>query len=757
MNYRAFCAAIFVLIAGICAAHAFGLGFGHLGALKNSSIMRSSYSGPANVVASPVNFWGLRAVSTAYASSHGKLVNITRASDSHACDVLSSSSTGGFGLTGNCGTGADNGQSAASFCTSTTCSIATFYDQSGTSNLTATAVSLNLSCLNGLPCAVFNGSTSFASDSTTTQAQPLTISAVAERTGAFTSYGQILDSNTNDYGLTFSTSANSIFCYGGSVVNVSALDNAPHAIQCVMTGTTTSSAVIDGTATTGNFGTSSLGGTLQIGRGLNNLTGNIWEIGLWGSAFNSTQYANMTTNQQTYWGFSSNCPQGLALADGCTGAQASGVKPYPNLATPGILTAVAIRTGSGYTTGGPYSWTATGGGCAVEPAGTVTVTGGNLGGSAGLSYTITTAGSGCTSRPTIAIPAGAGAGSNGAMVAVLYTSTPHNQATPYNVPGVDYPVGYDRTLSLKDPTVQGNLPSGATVSGSTVTISGNNVTLNGYDFCSHSASLTINASVTGYSVTNNKFCNPVANGQNITLNNSTSGVVKYNDFNGGAVLGGNGSTAAQGCGSNCGPNGALCCGGPTSLTFEYNYCYQQDSKCFQVNGTSSGAVIEKYNLYDTLGNCATGTGNPCAHGETEYSFGSGTLNQTVSFNAYWNPFHCTQQGGDTAGCPNGNPGNLTAIAALQADTLSINGTTFDHNFILQPGPGTPCAVSNAFAYTGQAAIFDGAQGGGTITNVAENANIIDASGAQITWYHTSLGSGVTTTNNITAVGGGACN
>ena len=31
-------------------------------------------------------------------------------------------------------------------------------------------------------------------------------------------------------------------------------------------------------------------------------TGYIGEIGIWGSAFNSTQYGNMHTNQSGYWG-----------------------------------------------------------------------------------------------------------------------------------------------------------------------------------------------------------------------------------------------------------------------------------------------------------------------------------------------------------------------------------------------------------------------------------------------------------------------
>lgn len=482
----------------------------------------------------------------------------------------------------------------------------------------------------------------------------------------------------------------------------------------------------------------------------NEYYGSISDLAVWASRISNSALTALVVVPTTA------CPFASALSDGCTGAQASGITPFPNLMNTGVLQGVVIRTGSGYTNG-TYSWVGAGGGCVIFPTGTITVSGGNLGGPSGLSYTITNVGSGCTSRPTIATPAGAGAGSNGGLTSVLYTTTAHNVATTFNVPGVDYPVGYDRTLTLKNPVVNANLPSGATVSGTTVTINSNNVTLNGFDFCAHNASLTIPASTTGTVVTNNRFCNPVANGQNITLGSSSTTTIKYNDFNGGAPLGGNGSTAAQLCGANCGPNGAVCCS-MASLTFEYNYCYQQDSKCLQVQGT--GPFIEKYNVYDTLGNCPTGGSNPCAHGEADYSFGAGTLNWTSSFNLYWNPFHCTTLDPsvwDNLGCPNGNPGNLSSIAALQADTLSINGTTMDHNVILMPGPNTGCPSAATFAYTGENVIFDGAQGGGTLTNVAETANIIDGSGIQKTWSHNSLGSGVTTTNNITAVGGGACN
>src|ERR1700730_4563666 len=69
----------------------------------------------------------------------------------------------------------------------------------------------------------------------------------------------------------------------------------------------------------------------------------------------------------------------------------------------------------------------------------------------------------------------------------------YNLATrpPWQVAGVDYYVGIDRAAypsnaNLKDPSVQANLPVGATASGPTVRVSGSsNITLDGFDFSLH--------------------------------------------------------------------------------------------------------------------------------------------------------------------------------------------------------------------------------------------------------------------------------
>ena len=103
-----------------------GPGGGHSGA--GPIPPPAGYVGPADVVANPLLFYSMRAVSNAYALANGKLANLVRASDGHACDVLAAT-TGDTGLTANCGTGGDNGQLMVSFCGGTTCAVAIWYNQ----------------------------------------------------------------------------------------------------------------------------------------------------------------------------------------------------------------------------------------------------------------------------------------------------------------------------------------------------------------------------------------------------------------------------------------------------------------------------------------------------------------------------------------------------------------------------------------------------------------------------------------------------
>jgi hypothetical protein len=78
------------------------------------TISGGSYVGPGDIKTYS-EWWGLRAYSAAEAAAAtAKIVNVSRVTDSHTCDFIVATN-GGFGVTANCSTGGDNGQSLATF------------------------------------------------------------------------------------------------------------------------------------------------------------------------------------------------------------------------------------------------------------------------------------------------------------------------------------------------------------------------------------------------------------------------------------------------------------------------------------------------------------------------------------------------------------------------------------------------------------------------------------------------------------------
>lgn len=401
-----------------------------------------------------------------------------------------------------------------------------------------------------------------------------------------------------------------------------------------------------------------------------------------------------------------------STTDGCAGAQAHGSILYPTLADPQSVIALNIDGGSGYTDG-TYSWTSTGGGCSVAASGTITVSGGKLGGGTRGqpgSYTIVVEGAGCTSRPTIVVPGGAGGGTGGVITPSVYQLTPHNALATiginWSVAGVDYPVGYDTTLSLADPTTAG-LPSGCTFSGSTVTCAGSGGTLNGYDFSLHITRLNITAA--GWTITNNKFkCGATISAlQTITIGTAVNGTttIKYNTVDGGAGLGGTGCVSGGMVASLLGTNAQQ-----GTVIIQYNYCFNADSKCVNFGGNGTGTTLvvhEDFNYYTTFGICGGG----CAHGEAEYSFGAvgGGNGQIIDWGSGSGSFSYN------VGLVNyyQTPSNLTSALSQTADGIKI-GTNANHNYGLLQGTQSYTGSNNNNGQVASAAMFCGHQEGGTV-------------------------------------------
>jgi hypothetical protein len=118
--------------------------------------------------------------------------------------------------------------------------------------------------------------------------------------------------------------------------------------------------------------------------------------------------------------------------------------------------------------------------------------------------------------------------------------TPASHPPPWNVAGVDYPVGYRTLVELLDPAT-GPLPSGCSYSatgsangGAIVTCSGaNDLTFNGWDFSLHNCTvLDIKSNVTGtVRISNSKFVNgsncSVSNGYLVMIENPAVANFKF--------------------------------------------------------------------------------------------------------------------------------------------------------------------------------------------------------------------------------------
>ena len=270
-----------------------------------------TYTGPGDVVSSPLIWWGLRAYSAAAAGT--KAARVCNASDASCADI-NTLANGDFDLT--------TVRGAPLNCTDDACTIKTLYDQTGANNCEgsvpcdvtnatiANRPTLKFDCGGGKACAHFNGTSSQLNvviRHDTSYPQPISGSAVAERTGNFSASGDIF---AEVFGSTilfrFSAAPNlaEIRAQGG-IIQPAQTDGSPHSMQLVFNGAS-SVMVIDGASTTGNPGPSGLVGfsTFSIGgAGSEFMAGYLSEIGWWNGAFSSGQQTSLTSNQRAYYAF----------------------------------------------------------------------------------------------------------------------------------------------------------------------------------------------------------------------------------------------------------------------------------------------------------------------------------------------------------------------------------------------------------------------------------------------------------------------
>jgi hypothetical protein len=277
----------------------------------------ASYTGPGDLSltggVTPVAWFGMRAFSAAKRGNAA--INICDPSNVTCADWNTNAVTGALVATTNPLNGTD--------CTvSTTCTVQKIYDQlagnacsSASCDIVQTTAAnrptFKWSCVNSLPCAVFAqaSSQSFASGNTYAHAQPLSFSVVSEQTASPGNYvGLLGDASANNTGPLWSAAAGDVVIYGGSgIVNVAAANNSLHAMNFLLSGSS-SNANIDGTNTSVSTGASSYNGTIHVFHGAAAFaTGYFEEGGIWTGSFSSTDDASLCHNQFTYWGTVTSC------------------------------------------------------------------------------------------------------------------------------------------------------------------------------------------------------------------------------------------------------------------------------------------------------------------------------------------------------------------------------------------------------------------------------------------------------------------
>lgn len=253
--------------------------------------------------------WGTRAYSSA--TRGNKLVNVCNSTggvDVGCADMLSDASTGAIVPQ------TINGLS----CPAANCTIKIWYDLTGNTNCSANAcdqvqatvanrVTLTASAIGTKTCGVSsNASQLYATaNSLTSQAQPVSATLVAKwasTSGNQLAFGALSGGPGAGYGMATPNFA----LYGSTIVNGSAADTSPHAIQYIF-NTASSFVVVD--STTGSTSTS--GGVALSGAtalfadafGQSMASGGIiCETGIAVGAWNGTDTSNMHTNQSTYYG-----------------------------------------------------------------------------------------------------------------------------------------------------------------------------------------------------------------------------------------------------------------------------------------------------------------------------------------------------------------------------------------------------------------------------------------------------------------------
>jgi large repetitive protein len=291
-----------------------------------------------------------------------------------------------------------------------------------------------------------------------------------------------------------------------------------------------------------------------------------------------------------------------------------------------------------------------------------------------------------------------------------YTGSTYPVRPPWNVAGVDYPVGYSTSITLATPTqtaLQASCP-GASYSGNTLTISGSSdCTINGFDFSkvSNCAAVTISNSAT-VTLSNNNFDTSGCTVYGVTISFTGNGTynILYNQFTGSGYPVNNG-----------GPGGFMQSNSGLSYTANINYNAFLATDQSVMSG-NSGTNNMHYNYAENLGCC----GN---HADFNISTQtSGTVTWGMSFNTIYGHY-------------------ATATTECYVSTGGVGGTItgYCNNQTMIANPGGPVTVSYMIESSD-----------GTIGNWSANNNYLDINGSY--GYYATMTTGQTVVGAITCTG-----
>lgn len=263
-----------------------------------------AYTGPGDVVSGAL-VWYSAARAYSSADRGNKLINVCNVADVACADMSSDATTGAINIiaVGGVTCGATAGVNL--------CTIKTFYDRSGNGvDITRTTIAqratLTLNCIGSIPCAVCAANCVYPSVASVAQNQPYSSAWVANRTGANTSYGVIINSAAGTE-TGFGAATNRVFIYGAPELDLGgATDGSFHAAQVVFNGASSSINVDSLTQVTGTTSSAALSGLVNIlnaSGGSLQFTGQFMETGYWPVGFSGTNITNINSNAHTYYGF----------------------------------------------------------------------------------------------------------------------------------------------------------------------------------------------------------------------------------------------------------------------------------------------------------------------------------------------------------------------------------------------------------------------------------------------------------------------